>query len=68
MPLIIDTPDYDRWLSSDSPPLRPSPAELMMAYEISAKIKKPAYDAPDILDPVPSVADGGGPATPQLPL
>jgi hypothetical protein len=42
------------------------PAERMMAYEISTRINKPGYDAPDILDPVPPVADGGGPATPQL--
>jgi hypothetical protein len=71
MPLIIDTADYDRWLSADGPPLdllRPYPAEGMRAYEISTKINKPGYDAPDILDPVPSVADAGGPATPQLPL
>jgi hypothetical protein len=41
----------------------------MMAYEISTKINKPGHDAPDILDSVPSIADGGGgPATPQLPL
>jgi putative SOS response-associated peptidase YedK len=71
MPLIIDPANYDRWLSSDSPPLdllKPYAAERMTAYEISTKINKPGYDAPDILDPVPSVADAGGATTPQLPL
>jgi putative SOS response-associated peptidase YedK len=71
MPLIIDPADYDRWLSADAPPLdllKPYPAERMTAYEISTKINKPGYDAADILDPVPSVADAGGAATPQLPL
>jgi len=37
MPLIIDSADYDRWLSSEvSPidPLRPYPAEKMTAHEI----------------------------------
>jgi hypothetical protein len=38
----------------------------MTAYEISTKINKPGYDAPDILDPVPPAAGAGGPATPQL--
>jgi putative SOS response-associated peptidase YedK len=71
MPLIIDATNYDRWLSADPPPLgllKPYPAERMTAYEISTRINKPGYDAPDILDPVLPVADGGGPATPQLPL
>jgi putative SOS response-associated peptidase YedK len=71
MPLTIDPADYDRWLSADPQPLdllKPYPAERMTAYEISTRINKPGYDAPDILDPVPPMADGGGPATPQLPL
>jgi putative SOS response-associated peptidase YedK len=72
MPLIIDPADYDRWLSADAPPLdllKPYPAERMTTYEISTKINKPGYDAPDILDPVPPVVESnGGPATPELPL
>jgi putative SOS response-associated peptidase YedK len=63
--------EVDRWLSADPPPLdllKLYPAERMTAYEISTRINKPGYDAPDILDPVPRVADGGGPATPQLPF
>jgi hypothetical protein len=49
--------------------LRPYPADRMTAYEISTKINKPGYDAPDILDPMPPVANsGGGPVTPELPL
>jgi putative SOS response-associated peptidase YedK len=72
MPLIIDPADYDRWLSADRPPLdllKPYPAERMMAYEISTRINKPGYDAPDILNPVPPVAGGaGGRTAPELPL
>jgi hypothetical protein len=63
MPLIVDVPDHDRCLSADPPPidlLRPSPAERMTAYEISTKINKTSYDAPDILDPAPP-ARGEGP-------
>jgi hypothetical protein len=53
------------------PPLelqKPNPTERMTACEISTKINKPSYDAPDILDPVPPVADAGGPAPPELTL
>src|SRR5215472_13524944 len=56
MPLIIDVPDYDAWLAGDLPPLdplRPFPAERMMAYEVSTKINKAGYDQPDILEPAP---------------
>jgi putative SOS response-associated peptidase YedK len=69
MPVIIDVADYDRWLSAEAPVdlLRPYPAERMMAYEISTKINKAGYDAPDILDPVPPARDEG-PAAPELPL
>jgi putative SOS response-associated peptidase YedK len=65
MPLIIDGADYDRWLSSEVPPidlLRPHPAEKMTAYEIGQQINKRGYDAPDIIDPAPLTAP---PPTPQ---
>jgi len=65
--VFISDGSNDRWLSADAPPLdllKPYPAERMTAYEISTKINKPGYDAPDILDPVPPMADVGGPATP----
>lgn len=68
MPVIIDPAEYDRWLSSEAPPvdlLRPYSAELMTAYEIGQQINKRGYDAPDILDPAPSPQDEG-PATPEL--
>jgi putative SOS response-associated peptidase YedK len=41
MPVIIDVPDYNGWLSSDAPPIdlpRPYPAEKMTAYEIGQQI------------------------------
>ena len=69
MPLIIDVPDYDAWLSADPPPLhllRPFPGERMMAYEVSTKINKAGYDEPDILDPAPRTDEGS--AAPELPL
>jgi putative SOS response-associated peptidase YedK len=69
MPVIIDVADYDRWLSSEVPPmdlLRPFPAERMMAYEIGQQINRHGYDAPDIVDPLPP--QDGGPAAPELPL
>jgi putative SOS response-associated peptidase YedK len=70
MPLIIDPADYDRWLSADPAPLdllKPYPAAKMTAYEVSTKINKAGYDAPDILDPSPPIRDDGPPA-PELPL
>jgi len=70
MPLIIDPANYDRWLSADQPPvdlLKPYPADRMEAYEVSTKINKPGYDAPDILDPAAPSPDGD-PTAPELPL
>jgi hypothetical protein len=61
MPLIIDSADYDRRLSSEVPPIdlpRPYPAEKMTAYEIDQQINKRGYDALDIVDT----------AAPELPL
>jgi putative SOS response-associated peptidase YedK len=64
MPLILDLADYDRWLSSEVPPidlLRPFPAEKMMAYEIGQQINGRGYDAPDIVDPIPPRVEGRPP-------
>jgi putative SOS response-associated peptidase YedK len=58
MPVIIDPADYNRWLSAAPPPLdllRPFPAERMTAYEIGQPINRRGYDAPDIIDPAPSI-------------
>ena len=69
MPVIIGVADYDRWLSSEVPPidlLRPYPAEKMTAYEIGQQINRRGYDAPDIVDPAPRKDEGS--AAPELPL
>ena len=69
MPLIIDSADYDRWLSADHPPvnlLRPYPTEKMTACEIGQQINKRGHDAPDIVDPAPRRDEGS--AAPELPL
>ena len=68
MPLISDSADYDRWLSSEVPPidlLRPYPAKKMTAYEIGQQINKRGYDAPDIIAPAPPRDEGS--AAPELP-
>ena len=69
MPVIIDVADYDRWLSSEVPPvdlLRPYPAEKMTAYEIGQQINRRGYDTPDIVDPVPAPNESRG--APELPV
>ena len=69
MPLIIDSADYDRWLSSEVPPidlLRPYPAEKLTAHEIGQQISKRGYDALDIVDTAPCRDEGL--AAPELPL
>jgi hypothetical protein len=56
-------PDYDRWLSSEAPPidlLRPFPAERMTTHEIGQQINRRGYDAPDIVEPIP-LQDEAGP-------
>ena len=69
MPVIIDVADYDRWLSSEVPPvdlLRPYPAEKMTACEIGQQINRRGYEAPDIVDPVPPPNEGQG--APERPV
>jgi len=68
MPVIIDVADYDRWLSSEVPPihlLRPYPAGKMTAHEIGQQINRRGYDAPDIIAPAPPRDEGS--AAPELP-
>jgi putative SOS response-associated peptidase YedK len=53
IPLIVGPTDYDTWLSAVPPPvhlLRPYSASAMTAYEVSTKLNKAGYGAPDILD------------------
>jgi putative SOS response-associated peptidase YedK len=61
--LRVDPGDYDRWLSSEVPPidlLRPYPAKKMTAHEIGQQINKRGYDAPDIVDSISLQDDGPG--------
>jgi putative SOS response-associated peptidase YedK len=55
MPVIIDPPDFDAWLSAEPPPkhlLRSYPAEKMRAYPISTKVDKAGVEDPSIIDPI----------------
>jgi len=59
MPVILHREDEDRWLDPGItdpgavlPLLHPHPAENMAAYPISAVVNSPAYDTPEILQPI----------------
>lgn len=58
MPVILREQDEEDWLnprlSLDEAQalLVPLPAELLMAYEGSPKVNSPAYNTPDVLQPV----------------
>jgi len=59
MPVILSREDEDQWLDclgvpfdKVQPLLKPFPAELMAAHEISKRINNPKYDAPDCIAPV----------------
>jgi putative SOS response-associated peptidase YedK len=63
MPLIIESADYDRWLSAEDPPVnlrRPYPTEKMAVCEIGQQINKRGHDVPDIVDPRASQGRGPG--------
>lgn len=48
--------DYSRWLDNIEPDpadlMVPYPAELMAMWPISSKFNSPAYNEPDVADPV----------------
>ena len=55
MPVILDSADYDRWLSAEAPPedlLRPFPAEQMAAYPVSTWVNSPAHNDPRCIEAV----------------
>jgi putative SOS response-associated peptidase YedK len=59
MPVILDTTDYDTWLTADDQAiiqqlLQPFPAQLMAAYPISNKVNSVKNDTPDVMEPISS--------------
>ena len=59
MPVILHRDDEERWLDCAATPfdkvqslLKPFPAELMAAHEVSKRVNNPKYDAPDCSAPV----------------
>ncbi len=55
MPVILLPEDEETWLDPSQDPaslqslLRPYPAELMRAFEVSTKVNNPSYDEPDVM-------------------
>jgi putative SOS response-associated peptidase YedK len=58
MPVILRERDEADWLNPSlaldeaQALLVPFPAELLMTYEVSPKVNSPAYNTPDVLQPV----------------
>jgi putative SOS response-associated peptidase YedK len=58
MPVILREQDEENWLNPSlaldavQALLKPLPAELLMAYEVSPKVNSPVYNTPDVLEPV----------------
>lgn len=58
MPVILDPGDYDRWLDPSAPIgelralLRPFPAELMEAYEVSRAVNSVKNDTQECVEPL----------------
>jgi putative SOS response-associated peptidase YedK len=58
MPVILDEPDYDGWLSPTSKPdllqalLRPHSAQGMERYPVSSQVNRSANDSPDCIQPL----------------
>ncbi len=61
MPVILPPVVFQEWLSPRTPAtrlqplLRPYPADAMIAYPVSTRVNSPAYDAPDCIEPLPSL-------------
>ena len=63
MPVILPPDAYNVWLDPamrDVDPvqalLTPYPADQMVAYPVSTRVNNPAYDAPDLVEPLASVS------------
>lgn len=61
MPVILHREDEEKWLDCSASPfdkvhslLKPFPADLMAAHEVSKRMNNPKYDAPDCCAPVAS--------------
>lgn len=61
--MILPSGAYTVWLDSAMRDvervqalLTTYPAEAMMAYPVSTKVNNPAYDAPDLLEPLAPVS------------
>ena len=58
MPVILERPQYDRWLSRKTPGeelgrlLRPLPSSEMTAWPVSPMVNSPANDSPECVKPV----------------
>ena len=59
MPVILHRDDEERWLDCSATSfdnvqtlLKPFPAKMMAAHEVSKRINNPRYDAPDCVAPV----------------
>jgi putative SOS response-associated peptidase YedK len=51
MPVIIDAPDYDAWLTGEQIPLVPFPAERMTARPVSRYVNNVRNQGPECLNP-----------------
>ncbi len=60
MPVILDRETYGDWLDagSGSELLKPYPADLMTAFEISTRVNSVRNNDPECMAPIPG-ADGG---------
>jgi putative SOS response-associated peptidase YedK len=59
MPVMLKPEAYEAWLSPEEAKperlnklLKPFPATLMTAYEVSPAVNSPANDAPEVIRPV----------------
>ncbi len=61
MPVILERPQYERWLSRRTPPeelcalLRPLPSSRMTAWPVSPLVNSPANDLPECVRPIDAV-------------
>jgi putative SOS response-associated peptidase YedK len=66
MALILKPEDYDVWLDNDAPSdilkalIKPYPSEAIDFYEVSPRVNKPDYDAPDLIMPVNAPSSSSG--------
>ena len=65
MPVILERPDYERWLSRQTPGdelgalLRPLPSSEMTAWPVTPRVNSPANDSPECVRPLKTLFDTG---------